>query len=379
MEGLWTVFFLEFSSMIYAISLNTHWNENDSSQLAKILEDALKTKKDKIASLHYATSGLKLLNVAQSTASAQVLETLYHASALSGDLPNCALSKTNEAQATIENALVDSSPNAENIAQALRSADRLGIKLNKAAFDKLLEASMKADDSPNNLAWVFNAAALLDKPAAAKYFDKIKNLVSQADEVDKRFLQFDGGLLTTANAVHGILSLAELQGKVPTVTKDQMSLFTNYLLSRKHVFTEKSAFFLLSALGVLVNNHQIVPVTTLLVGPIMADRSKPLTITVCNVFGLPIAASGVRVDITPLGATTPMSSNLKLIQVEGSPKLYTIPADMLPTLAGFYNVTLKIDSDDKHLVGLTESNNLFKISDDVTVDDLKVGVLEKDE
>uniref|UniRef100_A0A0K0D2P2 Dolichyl-diphosphooligosaccharide--protein glycosyltransferase subunit 2 n=1 Tax=Angiostrongylus cantonensis TaxID=6313 RepID=A0A0K0D2P2_ANGCA len=275
--------------------------------------------------------------------------------------------------------LTDSNPNGEKITQALRSADRLGIKVNKAAFDKLLEASMKADDSPNNLAWVFNAASLLDKPTAAKYFEKIKNLVSQADEVDKRFLQFDGGLFTTSNAIHGILSLAQLQGKVPAITKDQMSLFTNYLLSRKHVFTEKSAFFLLSALGVLVNNHQLVPVTTLLVGPIMADRSKPLTITVCNVFGLPVASSGVRVDITPVGTTKTIVSNLKLTPVKGSPKLYTIPADKLPVMAGFYNVAVKIDSDDKRLIGLTESNILFKISDDITVDDLKVGVLEKDE
>ncbi|PIO58367.1 hypothetical protein TELCIR_20200 [Teladorsagia circumcincta] len=69
------------------------------------------------------------------------------------------------------------------------------------------------------LAWVFNAAALLDKAQGAKYFDKIKNFISQADEVGKRFLQFDGGLTTTSNAIHGIMSLAEQQGKVPAITE----------------------------------------------------------------------------------------------------------------------------------------------------------------
>ncbi|KAJ1366155.1 hypothetical protein KIN20_026759, partial [Parelaphostrongylus tenuis] len=247
--------FLAFSCA-YAISLITYWNEDDTNRLSRLFEDVLNTKRDRIDSLHYAISGLKLLNAAPSAtlveelceiakkADLTVLETLYHASALSGDLPNCTISKITEAQ------------------------------INKAAFDQLLEASMKADDSPNNLAWVYNAAALLDRPTAAEYFDKIKNLVSQANEIDQRFLQFDGGLITTANALHGILSLAELQGKLPAVTKDQMSLFTNYLLSRKRVFTEKSAFFLLSALGTLANNHGFVPVTVSLVDPIMADRSK---------------------------------------------------------------------------------------------------------
>ncbi|KAJ1364208.1 hypothetical protein KIN20_024243 [Parelaphostrongylus tenuis] len=78
-----------------------------------------------------------------------VPETLYHASALSSDLPNCTINRITEAQVTIENVLVHSNPNGEKITQALRSADRLGLKVNKAAFDKLLETSMKADDSPN--------------------------------------------------------------------------------------------------------------------------------------------------------------------------------------------------------------------------------------
>ncbi|KAJ1364209.1 hypothetical protein KIN20_024240 [Parelaphostrongylus tenuis] len=68
-----------------------------------------------------------------------------------------------------------------------------------------------------------------------------------------------------------------------------------------------------------------------------------------------------------------------LTQVEGSPELYEIPADKLPMMAGFYNVTVKIDSDDKPLFGLTESSIPFKVCDDVIVDDLKVGVLQKDE
>uniref|UniRef100_A0A7I4Z2T8 Dolichyl-diphosphooligosaccharide--protein glycosyltransferase subunit 2 n=1 Tax=Haemonchus contortus TaxID=6289 RepID=A0A7I4Z2T8_HAECO len=373
-----------------AVSLNTYWDDGDTKRLSKVLENVLVTKKDNIAALHFAASGLKLLNVAPPADKAKAvceiakkadltkLDVLYHASALSGDLSDCALTGIAEAQKTIEAVLTAPNPNGERITQALRSADRLNIKVDKAAFDKLLATTLK-DDSPNNLAWVFNAAALLDKAQGAKYFDKIKNLVSQADEVDGRFLQFDGGLTTTSNAIHGIMSLAEQQGKVPAVSKDQLLLFTNYLLSRKHVSTEKAAFHLLSALGVLVNNHQLVPVVAARLGPVMIHRMKPIVIAVCNVFGLPITVSGVRVDITPEGGSSAVMGNLPLTPSQASPILFSFGPDKMPDSPGFYTVNVKAESQDKRLVGLTSSSITLKLSDEVMIEDFKVGALEKDD
>ncbi|VDO04490.1 unnamed protein product [Haemonchus placei] len=382
-----------------AVSLNTYWDDSDTKRLSKVLENVLVTKKDNIAALHFAASGLKLLNVAPPADKAKghyfqaaceiakkadltKLDVLYHASALSGDLTDCALTGIAEAQKTIEAVLTAPNPNGERITQALRSADRLNIKVgfsvDKAAFDKLLATTLK-DDSPNNLAWVFNAAALLDKAQGAKYFDKIKNLVSQADEVDGRFLQFDGGLTTTSNAIHGIMSLAEQQGKVPAVSKDQLLLFTNYLLSRKHVSTEKAAFHLLSALGVLVNNHQLVPVVAARLGPVMIHRMKPIVIAVCNVFGLPITVSGVRVDITPEGGSSPVMGNLPLTPSQALPILFSFGPDKMPDSPGFYTVNVKAESQDKRLVGLTSSSITLKLSDEVMIEDFKVGALEKDD
>ncbi|RCN23733.1 hypothetical protein ANCCAN_30579, partial [Ancylostoma caninum] len=294
-------------------------------------------------------------------------------------------------QKTIEGVLTETSPNGERITQALRAADRLNIKVNQAAFDKILTAAMK-DDSPANLAWVFNAAALFDKGTGAKYFDKIKNLVSQADEVDKKFLQFDGGLTTTANAIHGIMSLAEKQGKVPAVSQvsarinaairtlqEQMLLFANYLLSRKHVSTEKAAFHLLSALGVLVNNHQLVPITVSLAGPVMIDRMQPIKVFITNVFGLPIEATGVRVDIIPRGSENPVIGHLPMVKMQADPRIWGFGPEKLPDEAGFFTLAIKIESGDKRLVGKTGSSVLIKKCDDIVVDDLKLGVLEKEE
>ncbi|KAL6724520.1 hypothetical protein Aduo_019405 [Ancylostoma duodenale] len=384
------IFLVVAFSSVFAVSLNGHWEEKDTKWLSGVLEDVLKKKTDNIASLHYAASTLKLLKITPSDAAAKgacevaqkadlsKLDVLYNAAALSADLPSCALPTIAGAQKTIEGVLTESSPNGERITQALRAADRLNIKVNQAAFDKILTAAMK-DDSPANLAWVFNAAALFDKGTGAKYFDKIKNLVSQADEVDKKFLQFDGGLTTTANAIHGIMSLAEKQGKVPAVSQEQMLLFANYLLSRKHVSTEKAAFHLLSALGVLVNNHQLVPVTVSLAGPVMIDRMQPIKIFVTNVFGLPIEASGVRVDIIPRGSENPVIGHLPMVKMQADPRIWGFGPEKLPDEAGFFTLAVKVESSDKRLVGKTGSSVLIKKCDDIIVDDLKLGVLEKEE
>ncbi|KAK6760070.1 hypothetical protein RB195_021548 [Necator americanus] len=384
------IFLVVAFSSVCALSLNNHWEEKDTKWLSLVLEGVLKKKLDNIASLHYAASGLKLLNVKPSDAAAKEacdvakkadlskLDVLYNAAALSADLPDCSLTNTKEAQKTIESVLAESNPSGERITQALRAADRLNIKVNQAAFDKILTAAMK-DDSAANLAWIFNAAALLDKGTGAKYFDKIKNLVSQADEVDKKFLQFDGGLTITAIAIHGIMSLAEKQGKMPPVSQEQILLFSNYLLSRKHVSTEKSAFHLLSALGVLVNNHHLVPVAISLVGPVMIERLDYIKISVANVFGLPIEATYVRVDIIPEGADYSVMGNLRMTQLESDRRIWVFGPDKLPDNPGFHTLDVKIESKDKRLVGLTGSSVLIKNCENVIIEDFKLGVLEKDD
>ncbi|PIO74706.1 hypothetical protein TELCIR_03279 [Teladorsagia circumcincta] len=51
----------------------------------------------------------------------------------------------------------------------------------------------------------------------------------------------------------------------------------------------------------------------------------------------------------------------------------------MPDAPGFYNLAVKVESSDKRLVGLTSSSVLVKQSDEVKVEDLKVGALERDD
>ena len=106
-------------------------------------------------------------------------------------------------------------------------------------------------------------------------FNRLSDAIMQVDQVDRKFLQFEGGLSVTGkiinkifwtNYLFTILILAlvltgvykfcyavQCNTSFP-IQNDQALMFSNYLLSRKSVQTPKGAYFLLSALKTLSNN-----------------------------------------------------------------------------------------------------------------------------
>jgi oligosaccharyltransferase complex subunit delta (ribophorin II) len=79
--------------------------------------------------------------------------------------------------------------------EALRS---LGVAVDGAKIADLLKASTKTDDSPQSLGYALWAAASGYKAGQKlEIWDRIEDVLAQADEVDKSFLQFEGGLSVT--------------------------------------------------------------------------------------------------------------------------------------------------------------------------------------
>lgn len=375
-------FVLLLAIVTCSLAVDSFWSQDDTERLANKLQNTLKTKRDNLAALHYSASTLKLLKVEAAAGANQAacdvakkadlknLESLFHATALSGDLNNCALSSVAGAKETIDAAAQSTS--ADQILMALSAANRLAIKVDKAAFDKALTAALK-DSSASNLIAVLNAASLLDKPLSAKYFDKIAALVAQADLVNSKFLQYEGGVSSTANAIHGIFSLAALQGKAPAINKDQINHFSNFLMSRKHVSNERDAFHVIRALGSLANNQYIVPVAVSVHGPSITEVGKNIQVHISNLFGLPIAATSVKADI---GGKTAVAQNVPLSKTADN-LVYDLPLPKV-TQAGILTATVTIDTQDKRLVGVSGNLLKIKVVHDIVVEDLKVGVLDKD-
>ena len=118
-----------------------------------------------------------------------------------------------------------------------------------------LQSALKNDDSPATAANAFYAGSLLPKQTNLKFLiDLVEDIIAQADEIDNSLLKFEGGLSVTSAVIRGILSLADVQGQISTITAEQVTKFAQYFLDRKYVMDVKGIFDLSTALTQLCRN-----------------------------------------------------------------------------------------------------------------------------
>lgn len=72
----------------------------------------------------------------------------------------------------------------------------------KTALVRNIQTILKKDDSLSSLGYAFHVAALLGTPAAP-IADWIEGAFAQADEIDSKMLQFEGGLSVTGLLLNG--------------------------------------------------------------------------------------------------------------------------------------------------------------------------------
>lgn len=105
----------------------------------------------------------------------------------------------------------------------------------------------------------------------------------QADEVDGKFLQFEGGLSVTSIVLVGINKLHAAQ-KVPSIiTKEQVEKFSNYLVSRRTVQTPKGVSALIEAIRTFTDNPQVSPASIGLAGS--GQVTAAVAVRVCDILG----------------------------------------------------------------------------------------------
>ena len=73
----------------------------------------------------------------------------------------------------------------------------------KSKLAKNLQGLLKKDDSLASLGFAFHIASELGAPASF-VFDRVEEVLVQADEVDGKMLQFEGGLSITATLFNGV-------------------------------------------------------------------------------------------------------------------------------------------------------------------------------
>ena len=95
---------------------------------------------------------------------------------------------------------------------------------------------------------------------ATAIFDRIEDVVVQADEINSNLLQFEGGLSVSSTIITGAYALAKKIGKAPPISKPQAVKFANYFLTRRNVQNVEEAWYFLNAMYTLTSNDFHVPV-----------------------------------------------------------------------------------------------------------------------
>lgn len=120
----------------------------------------------------------------------------------------------------------------------------LGLSVDEPAIEKRLNALAKTDDSILSQGYALLTGAQLSQPVAKYYADTINDLVQQADEIDGRVLQYEGGVGTTALIFNAFYEVAERAGLPIKIDPNQLVKFASYFSNKRHVATLRSAYYL---------------------------------------------------------------------------------------------------------------------------------------
>ncbi|CAO1364736.1 unnamed protein product [Diamesa serratosioi] len=240
-----------------------------------------------------------------------------------------------------------------------------------AKLTKNLQVVLKKDDSLNSLGYGFYMASEL---GAAFAVDRIEDAIMQADEVDGKMLQFEGGLSITALIVNGAFKLTTSLNKPAPITTEQTKKFATYFLSRRSVTTAKGASVLLEALKTINEQTSLSPIAIRIAGNGQLTPEAPvLKIKITDLLGAALKDKPASVKLT----ITSKTSNTKLVDGES---LAPVAADLT-----LYKIDLKTKNLPKGTYKVEviagefkQSNLIMTMLGKVRLDKVEVSISEAD-
>lgn len=372
---------------LLSISPTSHLTTQDKARIASVFTSSLSGD---TASLHYSLLGLQLLgekvedvssicSTVSGLANDGNVETLYHASGIGAAL-GCPLTLGTEAAQAVESSLGDGATTA-SLFFAAKTQASVGARLDSAAVKKGLTAALKKDDTLLSLGLAFHTASMLDGDLA-KFFDRIEDAVVQADEVDGKMLQFEGGLSVTSVVLTGAARLAVKAKKMLPVTGEQAVKFGNYLMSRKSVQQPKGSFHLLEAVMTMANNPQHIPLVIALASPVSVSAENPhVVVSVTDLAGGSPGDFSVVLDTATRqedGAVVAAKQSLTHMVTTTKHTMDLMAAN---PPAGFYELSLTATpvKADARFVGNTGVTLTVKVLTTITVDNAELKMVDAEQ
>lgn len=177
--------------------------------------------------------------------------------------------------------------------------------------------------------------------------DWIEGTFAQADEIDGRQLQFEGGLSITGLLLNGALKLSASLKKAAPLNDEQIVKFTNYLLSRKSVQQAKGAAVLLETLQTIKNDPKVAPICIQLLGNGQLHADSPVaTVAVVDVLGeaLKPVPSSVVATVTLKDDNSVLATKVPLVAKSFDKTVFALDLGPHKPARGTYNIELITDS-----------------------------------
>uniref|UniRef100_A0A915JYJ6 Dolichyl-diphosphooligosaccharide--protein glycosyltransferase subunit 2 n=1 Tax=Romanomermis culicivorax TaxID=13658 RepID=A0A915JYJ6_ROMCU len=282
---------------------------------------------------------------------------------------------------TISSVIADAKSPASDLYKAVFSARKLQIKIDNAKLSAALQSAMKKDDSALNLSYIFHAAALLEEVPVDIFVSKTEDCVAQADEIDNKFLQFEGGISATAFTVSGIYLLAQRAKKSPTIKSEEVIKLSNFLVARKGVKLARPAYYVLQALQILTTNPYHVPVVVSKVGSSDVSSKQPsIKIRFTDLLGKSLDQSlTVVCNVAEKVSTKTSLFTKKQLKHDASNKLYELNIIESKPSVGFYNLKLSATSTDKRFVGNDQIDMTIKATTEITVENTQLALIDREQ
>lgn len=379
-----------------ATTTASYLSTSDRTRLKQVLSTAWELKD--LPAVHYAVLGYKHLGEAvpkpqdvckfiidNSASSSAAPELLYYVTSAWKALGSCGNLPVANIVKTLGEVVERETSTVPDLFYAVQALNNVGQKKGDAAkLIKTLQGALKKDDSLLNLGYSFHIAAQLGTDGTFA-FDRIEDAIVQADEVDSRFLQFEGGLSITALLVSGAYKLADTVNKPPPITGDQAVKFANYFLSRRSVQTAKGAYSLLDVVNTLTNNKFHLPVAITLASQAAVSLEQPrVSVRISDLLGRPLSADPLTVtaeSATRVGDEVVVLSKKKFEPTTGDRTVYSVNLMETKPERGLYklSVSAALAKPDPRLVGNVGASLTVKVMCAVGVENVEIGTVDADQ
>lgn len=364
-------------------SISGHISTSNQEQLQVSLEKALiYAKEDDLPTIYYAARGYAFLKqqlppiVVKNTCTtiSKALqpdlthENIFYIVSSWVELKCPGKLITKELIDKVKTSLTDKATSAE-IYYGIENLLNMGERISEVSkLAQILQTKLKSDDSLLSFGYTFLAASRLGASGQFAY-DRIEDIIVQADEIDGKLLQFEGGLGITSLLLSGIVRLSESLKKLLPLTQMQVEKFGNYLLSRRSVQSPKGISCLLEGTKTITGT-KLSPVCISVMGSGVVTSEKPaLSVKVCNMLGKPLTSTDAVVaqSATRLTDDVVVLSKQKLVATT-DPTLYELELKHEP---GRYRIIVTAGT---HTASLSAS-----VLGTVNVQWLELGITDTDQ